>query len=102
MEISTFLLYKAFGRLTPNYESGFEDRKILNLKVNFICQKSKLESAFFHSINQGSDGEVAEKLKEFIMITTFFFALLIVRSYIEDNGLISCVQFHELPTRDNF
>ena len=62
MEISTFLIYKVFGRLTPNYESGFEDRKILNLKVNFICQKSKLKSAFFHSINQGSDGEVAEKL----------------------------------------
>ena len=28
-----------FGRSTPNYESGREDRKIMTLKVNFLCQK---------------------------------------------------------------
>ena len=61
METSTFLICKVFGRSTPNYESGFKDRKILTLNVNFLRQKSKLESAFFHSIIQGFDAEVAEK-----------------------------------------
>ena len=54
MEMSTFLLYKK--RSTPNYESGFEIRKILTLKVNL-----NEKVLFFHSINQGFDAELAEK-----------------------------------------
>ena len=36
-----------FGRSTPDYEPGCEDRKIMTFKVNFLCQKLSESVQFF-------------------------------------------------------